>query len=114
MTKAGGWSKLTSLPQHEADLLAGRLKAAGIRSKMVKATDDPAGWLKAFGPGGRFDMYVRASDKGAARKVLAEGGGGGSRSSDRSHHRAIKLIGRALLALALGAAVVALLFEPLG
>ena len=87
------WTKVTSLAsKHEADLLAGRLKAAGIRTRITKATDDPAGWLKAYGGsfGGSFGVHVPAAKAGAARAILAETGSSRPRSGgDRQAHRGV-------------------------
>lgn len=115
MTAANDWIKLTSLPtKYEADLLAGRLRQAGIRPRIVKATDDPAGWLKAWGgSGGHVEMYVPASDKSAARDVLGESRASASSNDARSYHHRIQVIGRGLILLAIGSIVVALLAEAL-
>jgi len=112
---ANGWAKLTSLPsKHEADLLAGRLREAGIRARIVKATDDPAGWLRAYGgSGGLFHMYVPVARKRAARQLLVGSRASRSAGVDRSYHRPILIIGRGLLVLAMGSVVAFFLFDAL-
>lgn len=111
---ADDWTKLTSLPtRHEANLLAGRLRQAGIRSQVMKATDDSAGWLKAFGTdSGLFHIYVPAAKAGAAKQKLV-----GSTSSKpgraRSDRRAVQVVGRVLIFLALVGVVVALAWDIL-
>jgi hypothetical protein len=109
------WTKLTSLPsKYEADLLAGRLRQQGIRSRIVKSRDDPAGWLKAYGDSsGFFDMYVPAAERNAARRLLIESSSPRSSRVLHPNHRFIHLIGRALLVLSMLSIVVVFLVNVL-
>lgn len=112
---ADEWTKLTSVPsKYEANLLAGSLREAGIPSRIVKATTDPSGWLKAYGTShGVFNMYVPATKRRVARHLLLELGSSESPHADRSYHGLIRLIGRGLLALVMGLFVAMLVLEAL-
>jgi hypothetical protein len=103
------WTKLTSLPKYEADLLAGRLKEEGIPAQTSKATNDPAGWLKAYGAfSGPVDVYVAAAKTGAARKLLARLNP--PEPEERPRRRPIEIIGRILILAVIAALLGALVF----
>lgn len=110
-----GWTKVTSLPsQQEADLFAGRLRAAGIKAKVKRGSEGALGWLSSTGNAvGPADVYVPADQTSRARRILAESGSAEPGSADRTHQRTILLVGRALLALALAAMGVALVLSAL-
>lgn len=113
--KPDEWTKLTSVSsKYQADLLAGRLRQAGMDAGITKATNDPAGWLTAYrSSAGLFDLYVPAAEHSAARQLLVELGPSEPRPVDRSSHRSIRLIGRGLLALVMVSVVALFLFDAL-
>lgn len=109
------WTKLTSLSSaYEADLLAGRLRKAGIRARTTRSPDAPAAWLSAVGnPSGPIDVYVPVTEAKAARQLLRDVNSSTHTRSGTSSHRNIQLVGRGLIAISLIAVVGAVLFEAL-
>ena len=110
-----GWTRLTSLStKHEADLLAGRLRKAGIRSRVTRSSSAPAAWLSAIGnPGGPIEVHVPAKEAKASREILRGVKSPKHAPYGSSRLGAIRSIGRGLIVLALMSVVVLLLFEAL-
>ena len=110
-----GWTRLTSLStKYEADLLAGRLRKAGIRARITRSPSAPAAWLSAIGnPGGPIEVHVPAKEAKSSREILREVKAPRHAPYGSSRLGAIRSIGRGLIAFALISVVVLLLFQAL-